>query len=275
MKRYLELGIAFQDQFNTLAMVLAIEFRKLREGESLLWLSADTDGMQALEDATNDLPDLVTMQFIPPFPEDTWVVTGSVGSVLTVQERLAALIWGKASPGDEADFYDYLEKHHSEYWESLTSEQQERRIADDVAWYEETRRKREEDKRYLTSLPPEQREREEKRRDDERLASMLPKEREEELQRRRRIHFGTLGIPMNEILTFIETGEQYAVASGSGRPENGGRLLFVQGEGLVSIRLLTRKLMGEKFDEGGDVWALWEYHGETLRSIYGKNFRDG
>jgi hypothetical protein len=133
-------------------------------------------------------------------------------------------------------------------------------------------------KRELNKQRREQREankeywEEEKRRDEERLASMSPQEREEELQRRREIHFGTLRIPMHEMITFTQTGAQYMVASGAGRPENGGTLLVVPGKGLCSLGWLTRRLMGKEFDEDGDVWALWEYKGETLRNIFGRYF---
>jgi hypothetical protein len=272
MKRYLELDPALLDQINMLRLVLEIEFRKLREGETLLWVVAGTDGMRELDDATIDLPDTVIMSIIPPFPGDTSVVIASLHSLQIIQQRLAGVGWEKASPDDEAEFRRHLERHRGEYWESLAPEQRERRIAEDIAWWEETKRRRDEDERYLASLTPEQREREEKRRDKERLASMRPREREEELQRRREIHFGTLRIPMCEMITFTGTGAHYMVASGTGRPENGGVLLAVPGEGLFSIRLLTRRLMGKEFDEDGDVWALWEYKGETLRNIFGRYF---
>jgi len=44
MRRYLELGRNFQDQFCTLALVLAVGFRRLSEGESILWVSVSVDG---------------------------------------------------------------------------------------------------------------------------------------------------------------------------------------------------------------------------------------
>jgi hypothetical protein len=37
---------------------------------------------------------------------------------------------------------------------------------------------------------------------------------------------------------------------------NGETLLAVPGDGLYCIRLLTRRLMGEQFDEDDDVWEL-------------------
>ena len=274
MKRYLELGRDFQDQFCTLALVLAADFRRLDESESLLWVSVSADGEDQLQDATDRLPDLVAMSFVPPFPDDSHVVVGSHISISTVQKRLAGLGWEKASPDDATAFYSYLDEHHGNYWQTLTPEQQERRIVEDMLWYEGIQRKRDEDERYLASLSPGEREREEKRRDEKMLASMRPREREQELQRRREIHFGTLRIPMKELITFSKTGTQYMVASGTGRPENGGTLLHIPEQGLFSIRLLTRKLMGDAFDEDGDVWALWEYNGKELRSVYGRYFRE-
>lgn len=95
MKRYLEIGRDFQDQFCTLALVLAVDFRRLSESESLLWVSVSADREDELQDATDKLPDLVMMSFIPPFPEDSHVVVGSHGSIHTVQERLAGLGWEK------------------------------------------------------------------------------------------------------------------------------------------------------------------------------------
>lgn len=272
MKRYLKLDPDLLDPLDTLGLVLEMEFRKLSEGETLLWVVAETDGMRELTDATIDLPDTVIISIVPPFPVYTSVVIASLRSFQIIQQRLAGVGWEKASPDDTAVLRRHLKRHHGEYWESLAPEQRERRITEDIARWEETKRRRDEDERYLASLTPEQREREETRRDEERLASMSPREREEELQRRREIHFGTLRIPMREMITFTRTGAQYMVASGTGRPENGGTLLAVPGEGLFSIRLLTRRLMCKEFEEDGDVWALWEYKGETLRDIFGRYF---
>lgn len=98
MKRYLELGRDFQYQFCTLALVLAVDLRKLSEGESLLWVSVSADGEDQLQDATDRLPDLVTLSFVPSFPDDSHVVVGSYSSIHTVQERLAGLGWEQAAP---------------------------------------------------------------------------------------------------------------------------------------------------------------------------------
>jgi len=272
MKRYLQLDLGLMDQLEVLQLVLDMEFRKLRQDESLLWVAAAADGMRELDAATSDLPDTVILRIFPPFPEDSSVVIAPSDSLQTMRGRLAAAGWVKASPDYTAELHRHLERHHHEYWKSLEPQQRERRIAQEIAEWNETKRRRDEDERYLASLPPEQREREEKRRGEEGLASMSPREREEELRRRQDIHFGTLRIPMREMITFTKTGAAYMVASGTGRPENGGSLLAVPGEGLFSIRYLTRRLMGQEFDEDGDVWALWEYKGETLRNIFERYF---
>jgi hypothetical protein len=52
--------------------------------------------------------------------------------------------------------------------------------------------------------------------------------------------------------------ESSQVASGEGRPENGGVLLLVPGEGLFSMKLLIRRLMGTQYDKVTVVWTLWE-----------------
>ena len=146
MKRYLELNPDLQDQFNTLALVLGIEFRRLREGESLLWATSDADGMREIENATSDLPDLVVMQFVPPFPDDSYVVVGTHSSISTVKQRLAGLGWEKASADDEEEFYDYMDRRHDEYWDSLTIDQQDRVIGDYIAEAEGIKRKGAEDR---------------------------------------------------------------------------------------------------------------------------------
>jgi hypothetical protein len=212
------------------------------------------------------------MSVVPPFPGNASLVISSTESSQTIQQRLGGAGWAKSSAKGVVELRRYLERHHSKYWRSLAPEKQDTIIAAEVAAWEVEKRRRDEDERYLTSLSAKQREREEKRRDEERLAAMKPAARKQELARRRMIHFGTLRIPMGEMVTFIKTRENYMVASGSGRPDSGGTLLSVPGEGLFSIRLLTRRLMGREFDEGGDVWALWEYKGETLRNIYARMF---
>lgn len=32
------------------------------------------------------------------------------------------------APDDEVDFYNHLDQHHAEYWQTLTAEEQERRL---------------------------------------------------------------------------------------------------------------------------------------------------
>ncbi len=84
-----------------------------------------------------------------------------------------------------------------------------------------------------------------------------------------KIHFGTLGLKTGDTITFIPTGEEIRVASGQGTPDNGGTLVrFPDNRDDVSysIRAMTRKLTGDKFNEAADVWRLWHYQGEDLRT---------
>ena len=110
--------------------------------------------------------------------------------------------------------------------------------------------------------------RRERQEEEDYMASLTSEQREATLQRMKEIHFGTLGIPMREGITFTKTGAQYIIGSGRGKPNNGGTLVVVPGEGLWSLRALTRRLMGEEFNETGDVWSLWDHKGESLRSIF-------
>jgi len=272
MKFYRELGSQFSREVEVFRLVLETECRTPTEDETLLWAAAGSVGTLDLVDATRDLPDTILLSVVPPFPGNSSLVISSSTSSQIIQQRLGAAGWEKASSKKISELRRYLERHHRRYWRSLTPEQQEKIIDREIAEWEAKVRRSKEDERYLASLSPEEREREEKRRDEEKLASMSSQKRREELQRRREIHFGTLRIPMREMVTFIRTGAQYMVASGSGRPEAGGSLLAVPGEGLFSIQSLTRRLMAQEFDEDGDVWALWEYNGETLRSIFERYF---
>lgn len=274
MKRYLELSPTLLEETEELKMVLALEFRSLQEDELALWTMEDLNRDAELRQVTDDLTDVIAMSFDPPFPPDASVLVASRKSVQIIENRLARVGWTSASAAEVTELRNCLQRRHAEYWESLEPGQQERWIAQEVARWEAEKRQTEEDQRYLASLAPEDREGELKRRDQIALALLSPPEMEEDLRRRRRIHFGTLGMPIGTVVTFIPTGQSYQVASGSGRPENGGALLLVPGEGLCCMRYLTRRLMAENFDEDGDVWALWEYKGESLRSRFRRYFPD-
>jgi hypothetical protein len=272
---YMELDPQFPREVEVFRLALETEFRKLREDESLLWVAAGPAGEHDVLDATSDLPDTIILSVVPPFPGNSSLVICSPTSSKAIQQRLARSGWERTSPKKRVELRRYIERHKGRYWRLLPPEKQERIIAEEVAAWEETKRKRDEDERYLASLKPEQREREEKRRDDERLAAMKPLERKEELRRRRIIHFGTLRIPPGEMVKFTKTDTQYMVASGAGKPENGGTILSEPGKGLFSIEYLTRLLMGKEFDKAIDVWSLWEYKSETLRSIFKRYFPEG
>ena len=274
MERYLELDSNFLERIEVLKMVMAMGFRELTEDEAALWSMEDSDRDTDLDRVINDLADVIVMRCDPPFPPDSCLVVASRRSVQIIENRLDRLGWASASADEVTELRNCLERGKAEYWKSLEPDQQERWMAQEVAGWEAEKRRFEENRRYRASLLPEDREREFKRRDEAALALLSPEEREEELQRRRRIHFGTLGMPIGTAITFIPTGQSHKVASGNGRPENGGILLLVPGEGLWSIRYLTRRLMAEKFEEDSDEWAFWEFEGESLRSRFRRRFPD-
>jgi hypothetical protein len=85
------------------------------------------------------------------------------------------------------------------------------------------------------------------------------------------IHFGLMGIKIGDVIKFIPTGEEFKVNSGNGTPENGGDLIInkkILGEGSYSIRLATKRLLGECFNENADIFEFWEFEGKTLRVMY-------
>lgn len=84
-----------------------------------------------------------------------------------------------------------------------------------------------------------------------------------------KIHFGTLGLKKGDTITFIPTGEEIRVSSGQGTPDNGGTLVRFpdnRDDASYSIRAMTRRLAGDRFNEDADVWRLWQYQDEDLRS---------
>lgn len=91
------------------------------------------------------------------------------------------------------------------------------------------------------------------------------------MRNNKRIHFGTLGLKIDDKIRFIPTGKVFRVGSGNGTPGNGGTLIQNpgHGRGLYSIRLMTRLLMkADELQDDFDVYKQWEYNGKTLREIF-------
>ncbi|MBU1053044.1 MAG: hypothetical protein KKC46_04340 [Proteobacteria bacterium] len=86
-----------------------------------------------------------------------------------------------------------------------------------------------------------------------------------------KIDFGDVGIKIGDLVIFSETGDQFYIGSGKGVLGNGGGLLSYADEsytGLHSIRLITKRYLGGKFDDNIDEYELFTYEGKTLRQIY-------
>lgn len=83
-------------------------------------------------------------------------------------------------------------------------------------------------------------------------------------------HFGLIGISIGDHIVFAETGQEFVVTSGEGAPGNGGELISpVPFDGVnYSIRVITRRLLEERWTDDVDVWALWKYRRYTLRELF-------
>lgn len=87
------------------------------------------------------------------------------------------------------------------------------------------------------------------------------------------IHFGTLGLKIGDEITYIKDDTKFIVSSGNGTPENGGTMIRYHGDDSnhhYSLRYMSRRLMGDEFDETKDIFELWAYEGETLTKIWRK-----
>ncbi len=82
------------------------------------------------------------------------------------------------------------------------------------------------------------------------------------------IDFGTIGLKIGDEITFRGNKRKFLVSSGNGTPGNGGTLVRYPNGDLYSLRLITRKLMGDDFKEEMDIFELWICEGKTLRQIY-------
>lgn len=87
-----------------------------------------------------------------------------------------------------------------------------------------------------------------------------------------KIDFGTIGIKIGDTINFIrDPSITYKIGSGNGTPDNGGTLLIDEDNGsLSSITVITKKLMGKDFNTDLDIFELWLYKGETLRTMNSK-----
>jgi hypothetical protein len=77
------------------------------------------------------------------------------------------------------------------------------------------------------------------------------------------IDFGIIGLKIDDEIQYRETGGTFKVSS-----EGGGTLVrYPGGSCSYSLKYLTRKLQGEKFDESKDIFEQWKFNGKLLRSI--------
>lgn len=83
-------------------------------------------------------------------------------------------------------------------------------------------------------------------------------------------HFGLLGISTGDHIVFAESGQEFLVTSGRGTPDNGGELISpMPYDGVnYSIRVITKRLLKERWTDDVDVWALWKYREHTLRELF-------
>lgn len=90
------------------------------------------------------------------------------------------------------------------------------------------------------------------------------------------IDFGTIGLKIGDKITFNKGNKLFLVASGKGIPGNGGTLVCYPGRydgNMFTLHCITHRLMGNEYSKAEDIYELWEYRGETLRSIYNNKRR--
>jgi len=89
-----------------------------------------------------------------------------------------------------------------------------------------------------------------------------------------RFHFGLIGLKIGDEITFKKNARKFIVSSGNGTPDNGGTLVCDPenyNDGSYSLRYITRRLLGNEFDESIDIPSMWEYQGCILREMYDKS----
>lgn len=87
-----------------------------------------------------------------------------------------------------------------------------------------------------------------------------------------KIDFGDVGVKIGDEIVLTQRPDvEIVVGSGAGVPGNGGTLVYYKDrrtEGLFSITLMTKKLLGDEFPPDADIFSLWTYNGRTLRELY-------
>ncbi|MEI6090827.1 MAG: hypothetical protein WCR42_10275 [bacterium] len=89
-----------------------------------------------------------------------------------------------------------------------------------------------------------------------------------------RINFSTIGLKIGDEILFENDPKQaFDVGCGDGNPRyRGSQVLYKEDtSGSFSLKLVTRKLMGEKFNDEIDIFEPWTYKGHTLRAIFEEN----
>ncbi len=87
------------------------------------------------------------------------------------------------------------------------------------------------------------------------------------------IDFGTIGLKIGDVITFIRNNQNFIVTTEGGSSlicydkENEPRTVFWQ---QYTLKCMTRGLIGDEVDVV-DIFELWEHEGKTLRSIHNKN----
>ena len=89
-----------------------------------------------------------------------------------------------------------------------------------------------------------------------------------------KMDFGTVGIKIGDKVSFKDSDIGFLVASGNGTPGNGGTMVKYEDRreiGGFSLLYMTRRLLGGIIPEKTDIFELWTYKDETLRSIHNRN----
>jgi len=86
-----------------------------------------------------------------------------------------------------------------------------------------------------------------------------------------KIDFGIIGLKIGDVIFFKPSNKEFKVGSGNGTPGNGGCLLQWEDQefqGLMSIRLATKKLINRDSINDTELLRFWTFNGKTLRNLY-------